>query len=112
MSRLATVMRGMWDRAWRPSAASTALIAAIIFLALQGRAITAGSPTGVAPASNPDSASVAPASNPDVASGGYTGPNDPNLQACQAARGDCNPAALAIIKANNAPYQPPSVNPE
>ena len=113
-------MRGLWDWAWRPSAASIGLVAVIIFLGLQGRAIRAESPTGVAPASptsvapasNPDIASVAPAANPDVASGGYTGPNDPNLQACQAARGDCNPAALAIIKANNPPYQPPSVNPQ
>jgi len=100
---------GMWDWGWRPSAASIGLVAVIIFLGLQGRAITAESPTGVPPA---PTTSAALASNPDVASGGYAGPNDPNLQACQAARGDCNPAALAIVKANNPPYQPPSVNPQ
>src|SRR5437870_939241 len=109
MSQLERVMRRIWDWAWRPSAASTALVAVIVFLGLQGRAITAQSPAGVAPASP---TSTAPASNPDVASGGYTGPNDPNLRACQAALADCNPAASAIIKANNAPYQPPSANPQ
>src|SRR5436309_7105307 len=99
----------MWDWGWRPSAASIGLVAVIIFLGLQGRAITAESPTGVPPA---PTTSAALASTPDVASGGYAGPNDPNLQACQAALADCNPAASAIIKENNAPYQPPSLNPQ
>ena len=86
-----------------------AAVIALVLVLSAGRGVTAKDYSAYSPASP---TSVVPASNPDIASGGYTGPNDPNLQACQAARGDCNPAALAIIKANNPPYQPPSVNPQ
>src|SRR2546426_740112 len=86
-----------------------AAVIALVLVLSAGRGVTAKDYSAYSPASP---TSVAPASTPDVASGGYAGPNDPNLQACQAALADCNPAASAIIKENNAPYQPPSLNPQ